>query len=600
MRSFTSLSSLRRPKGGKMLKQHFKVCFCFKRMFKLKAAEPPEEIKHIFNQYSENGIMNMDHLIKFVEEIQGEKHESKEHARAIFDSLKHLNIFQRRGLQIEAFFRYLLGNLNGPLSHANEVHHDMTAPLAHYFVFTGHNSYLTGNQFSSDSSTIPIIESLRTGVRVIELDLWPNSSGDGVEVRHGGTLTAPVELIDCLKAIKDHAFLKSEYPVIITFEDHINQRLQAKVAKMVTETFGELLFRPESQHTSEFPSPASLKRKILISTKPPEYTDSQIKSTKRNPLKLKELEEEEAENLEDKRDDQDEIEEDDDIYGYRNLISIHAGKPKGAIQRWLSSHSHVRRLSLSEQELEDIIQKHGTEIVRFTQRNLLRVYPKGTRLDSSNYNPMIAWMHGAQMVAFNIQGRGKYLRIMEGMFKANGGCGYIKKPDILLNEDEVFNPNQGISIKKILKVMVYMGEGWHADFGRTHFDLYSPPDFFVKVGIAGVPADTIMKRTKAIEDQWIPVWNDEFTFHLTVPELALLRIETLEYDTTGKHDFGGQTCLPISELRSGIRAVPLYSRRGEMYQNARLLMRFDFFDASETSELALPSFRAWEWASPLH
>lgn len=40
---------------------------------------------------------------------------------------------------------------------------------------------------------------------------------------------------------------------------------------------------------------------------------------------------------------------------------------------------------------------------RFTQKNLLRIYPKGTRFDSSNYNPMVGWMHGAQMVAFNMQ-----------------------------------------------------------------------------------------------------------------------------------------------------------------------------------------------------
>lgn len=33
----------------------------------------------------------------------------------------------------------------------------------------------------------------------------------------------------------------------------------------------------------------------------------------------------------------------------------------------------------------------------------MRVYPKATRIDSSNYNPLIGWMHGAQMVAFNMQ-----------------------------------------------------------------------------------------------------------------------------------------------------------------------------------------------------
>lgn len=96
-----------------------------------------------------------------------------------------------------------------------------------------------------------------------------------------------------------------------------------------------------------------------------------------------------------------------------------------------------------------------------------------------------------------------------------------------------------------------------------------------QVGIAGVPADTIMKRTKAIEDNWIPSWNEEFEFPLTVPELALLRIEVHEYDMSEKDDFGGQTCLPISELRKGIRAVPLYSQKGEKYKSVKLLMHFD-------------------------
>ena len=62
----------------------------------------------------------------------------------------------------------------------------MKAPLAHYFLFTGHNSYLTGNQLSSDCSVDPIIKALKRGVRVIELDLWPNATNDDVDVCHGG------------------------------------------------------------------------------------------------------------------------------------------------------------------------------------------------------------------------------------------------------------------------------------------------------------------------------------------------------------------------------------------------------------------------------
>jgi hypothetical protein len=67
-----------------------------------------------------------------------------------------------------------------------QVHQDMSAPFSHYFVFTGHNSYLTGNQLNSDSSDIPIIKALQRGVRVIELDMWPNSSKTNVDILHGG------------------------------------------------------------------------------------------------------------------------------------------------------------------------------------------------------------------------------------------------------------------------------------------------------------------------------------------------------------------------------------------------------------------------------
>ena len=98
----------------------------------------------------------------------------------------------------------------------------------------------------------------------------------------------------------------------------------------------------------------------------------------------------------------------------------------------------------------------------------------------------------------------------------------------------------------------------------------------MQVGIAGVPADTLMKKTRTLEDNWIPNWNEHFEFPLTVPELALLRIEVHEYDMSDKDDFGGQTCLPVSELREGIRAVPLHNQKGEPYRSVKLLMRFQF------------------------
>lgn len=50
---------------------------------------------------------------------------------------------------------------------------------------------------------------------------------------------------------------------------------------------------------------------------------------------------------------------------YRHLIAIHAGKPKGELRNLLSIDANkVRRLSMSEQELENAIEKHGTDIIR--------------------------------------------------------------------------------------------------------------------------------------------------------------------------------------------------------------------------------------------
>lgn len=41
-----------------------------------------------------------------------------------------------------------------------------------------------------------------------------------------------MELIKCLKSIKEYAFVASEYPVVITLEDHLTPDLQAKVAEV--------------------------------------------------------------------------------------------------------------------------------------------------------------------------------------------------------------------------------------------------------------------------------------------------------------------------------------------------------------------------------
>ncbi|KAL7107654.1 hypothetical protein ABFS83_06G067900 [Erythranthe nasuta] len=573
---------------------YYKMFGCFNRKFKISESEPPPDVREAFWRYSDGGShMSADQLHQFLVNHQQEDSCTALDVEAIMQHVFHHRHHsdKRHTFNLEDFFYFLFhDDLNGPIN--TQVHHDMTAPLQHYFIYTGHNSYLTGNQLSSDCSEIPIIKSLENGVRGIELDLWPNSGKDNIHVLHGRTLTTPVPLIKCLKSIKEHAFVKSPYPVIITLEDHLTPDLQAKVAEMATQIFGEMLYTPESGLLEEFPSPEALKHKIILSTKPPkEYLGSNNnKDGETSSPKEKDSSDDEPEpEAEDKSDSED---EDSDNCNkktsgtlaapeYKRLIAIHAGnaKKKGLRHVLRITVDRAVRLSLSEQELEKAASLYSTDVVRFTQKNILRVFPKGTRVTSSNFRPTNPWMHGAQMVAFNMQGYGKSLWMMHGVFRANGCCGYFKKPELLMTrgpDNEVFDPKLPLPVRQTLKVVVYMGDGWRLDFSHTHFDSYSPPDFYTKIYILGVPADDAKRKTRIIEDDWAPYWDQEFTFPLRVPEMALLRIEVREYDRSDKDDFGGQTCLPVSELRPGIRAVPLYDKKGQKFKSVRLLMKFMF------------------------
>eukprot|EP00249_Psilotum_nudum_P023448 c28877_g1_i2 orf=370-2205(-) len=603
----------------------FKICCFGRREFAIDSSIPTD-IGAVFDKYAKNGLMGKEQLKRFLMEEQGETNISDADAQNVIDSyLREVgkNVFgklRRLEFSKDTFFDYLLSATLNPAIRST-VHHDMTAPISHYFIYTGHNSYLTGNQLSSTCSERPIIEALRRGVRVIELDIWPNSSNDEVMVLHGRTMTSPVEFKKCIVAIIENAFVTSQYPVVITLEDHLTTDLQAKVAQVVTSTFGDILFYPDTEkELTEFPSPESLKGRILISTKPPkeylkgdksaaekvkvdenhkeeehwgdeifDFREQQANSNKNMSVPTGTQEEEESSDDESKHLESREVTH--VAPEYKRIITIHAGKPKGKSTKdaLVVSDKYVKRVSLSEPQLAKLAEEYSTLVVRFTQRNLLRIYPYGLRIDSSNYSPVLAWMHGAQMVALNMQGYGRSLWLVQGFFRANGGCGYVKKPNFLLSNPartqsgQIFNPYETKPVKMTLKVKVHMGRGWIEQFSKTHFDRFSPPDFYTRIGIAGVPSDTIMKKTPTIEDNWAPHWNSEFEFPLTVPELALLRIEVHESDMSARDDFGGQICLPVSELRPGIRTVSLCDKKGQEYSFVRLLMHFHFVPSSSSN-----------------
>ena len=79
------------------------------------------------------------------------------------------------------------------------------------------------------------------------------------------------------------------------------------------------------------------------------------------------------------------------------------------------------------------------KFVRHNRKYLSRVYPKGTRVFSSNFDPIPLWLVGCQMVALNYQAQDKPLAFNRALFRANGKCGYVLKPEPLLNGTFILN-----------------------------------------------------------------------------------------------------------------------------------------------------------------
>ena len=84
--------------------------------------------------------------------------------------------------------------------------------------------------------------------------------------------------------------------------------------------------------------------------------------------------------------------------------------------------------SFSETVGHGHLNSSSIEMVQYNKRQFSRIYPKGQRLDSSNYNPIIFWSAGCQLVALNYQTPDLFMQINQGKFLPNGKSGYILKP----------------------------------------------------------------------------------------------------------------------------------------------------------------------------
>uniref|UniRef100_A0A674P9K9 Phosphoinositide phospholipase C n=1 Tax=Takifugu rubripes TaxID=31033 RepID=A0A674P9K9_TAKRU len=539
------------------------------------------------------------------------------------------SLAQKGQISVEGFARYLNGEENTIIPPEKlDQSEDMTYPLSHYFINSSHNTYLTAGQLAGNSSVEMYKQVLLSGCRCIELDCWKGRTTEEEPViTHGFTMTTEISFKEVIEAIAECAFKTSPFPIILSFENHVDSpKQQAKMAEYCRSIFGDaLLTEPLEKYLLEsgvpLPSPMELMGKILVKNKKKHHKTSgstkkklseQVSNTYSDsssvcepsspsagtrskpsqetllvfPLETKLIEfiilhlndfqilvtrvsgEVEAESEDDDDDDDDckkgsmdegtagseafATEEMSNLVIYIQPVKFHSFEASKKINRSYQMSSFVETKALEQ------LTKSPVEFVEYNKLQLSRIYPKGTRVDSSNYNPQLFWNAGCQLVALNFQTIDLSMQLNLGMYEYNGKCGYRLKPEFMRRPDKHFDPFTESTVDGIvantLSVKIISGQ----------FLTDKKVGTYVEIDMFGLPVDTKRKafKTKTSQGNAInPVWDEEAIVFkkVVLPTLASIRIAVFEEG--GK--FIGHRIIPVSAIRPGYHYISLRNEKNQ-------------------------------------
>ncbi|KAF3827775.1 hypothetical protein GH733_001010 [Mirounga leonina] len=183
--------------------------------------------------------------------------------------------------------------------------------------------------------------------------------------------------------------------------------------------------------------------------------------------------------------------------------------------------------SLNENAAKRLCRRYSQKLIQHTACQLLRTYPAATRIDSSNPNPLMFWLHGIQFVALNYQTDDLPLHLNAAMFEANGGCGYVLKPPVLWDKNcpmyQKFSPLErdlDNMEPAVYSLTIVSGQNVCPSSGTG-----SP---CIEVDVLGMPLDSCHFRTKPIHRNTLnPMWNEQFLFRVHFEDLIFLRFAVL-------------------------------------------------------------------------
>ncbi|PFH58463.1 hypothetical protein XA68_13669 [Ophiocordyceps unilateralis] len=516
---------------------------------------------------------------------------------------------------------------------------DLSWPLCSYFISSSHNTYLSGNQLSSDSTAEAYTKVLLRGCRCVEIDVWDgvgydsdsDSSADVVQekekkprsrlgtlrgrlpdslaarlektslgrrigvteakdgvvdeqravdvtmeprVLHGYTLTRHVPFRDVCHAIRESAFTVTDLPLIVSLEVHCSPRQQAVMVDIIQDAWQGLLVTTPSAAPDSLPSPDALRRKILVKVKyvPPHHAepiDSESGDETAPPVRPTKLS-----NM---------------THALSRLgIYTQAVSFKAWTQPEAKMPTHI--FSLSESKFLDHDDENPVELFEHNRHYLMRVYPSGLRIGSSNLYPPVFWASGAQVVALNWQQADEGIMLNEAMFANSDG--YVLKP-------EGFRPrlastsastSTGPRRQTLSLTLTFLAAQAIPlplyDTSARRFHPYVKTEIHVDGSDGGLPppsaddggpVQALKARTRTHSGRDVDLGAEKVSFTgITglVPELTFVRF-TIRDDEIGRDDLAAWACIRLDRLGQGYRLVPLRDARGTAARGAGLLVKVE-------------------------
>jgi phosphatidylinositol phospholipase C, delta len=228
--------------------------------------------------------------------------------------------------------------------------------------------------------------------------------------------------------------------------------------------------------------------------------------------------------------------------------------------------------SYTETKVEEFAAKCPSDYRRQNMRMMSRIYPKGSRINSSNYSPVLAWSLGAQVVALNYQTWDEPMMVNEGFFSRNARCGYVLKPPFLRESDD--RGVDEVAPTQRIDFVVMLGSQIPKPANAVRGEVVDP---YVTVRLFGAGEDSRQAKVKTpvVNDNgFSPSWNTKGSFITKTPELAVIAFDIFDKDLDADDHLC--TCyLPVASIRNGYRALSLrVASSGERLPHSTILVHF--------------------------